>query len=97
MAIPMTAQDKKWRAQDDARTLAVSEEIKNDKACLKLATDAAAKMAEDDRKRAIAMQKVAGKKTTPLEKKKPANRKSRKPSGSGPKKSTSNHKTFQRI
>ena len=37
MANKLTAEDKKWRAEEDARTLARALEIKNDKARMALA------------------------------------------------------------
>lgn len=54
--------DKKWQAQDDARTLAEANIIVNDPERLKLAQDEAAKMAKEQQEKARAMTRVAGKK-----------------------------------
>lgn len=47
----LNAQERKWQAEGDARTLAESEKIRLDKKRLKNATEAAKRMAEEDRKR----------------------------------------------
>jgi len=92
MAVALSPSDKKWRAQDDARTLATAEEIKMDSARLNLAQSAAKTMAEEEAKRAQAMRKIAGQKKGSTSSKKPAKKKSK---GSG---STANkHNTFKRI
>lgn len=70
--------DKQWQAQDDARTLAFAEAIKQDPGRLKSAQEAAQKMVEQKREEADAMAKVAGQKannstTTPAVSKKPDN------------------------
>lgn len=56
---PLTEAD--WRARDDARTLAVAEEIKADKARMDNATEAAVKMLEEEKKELVAISKVARK------------------------------------
>lgn len=55
----MTKEDKKWRAQCDARTLADAEAIKTDKARLKLAQMKAKEMAKEAEVKAKAMKKIA--------------------------------------
>jgi hypothetical protein len=58
----MSAEEKRWRAEEDARTLAEAEMIKKDSARLKSAQQAAAKMAKEAADRAAGMRKVASKK-----------------------------------
>lgn len=57
----MTAQERKWRAQDDARTLSYATEIASDSKRLNAAKKEAARMAAETEKAAKAMKKVAGK------------------------------------
>ena len=52
-------EDKKWRAQDDARTLAEAQSIKKDPARMKAAVQEAKKMADDEAARAQSLRKVA--------------------------------------
>ena len=54
--------EKKWQAEDDARTMARYEEIMADSARRARAVKAAKDMASDLNKRASAMNKVAGNK-----------------------------------
>lgn len=54
------AEDRKWRARSDARTLADAERIKNDVSRLKMATKEARKIADEQIKEAQAIAKVAG-------------------------------------
>ena len=56
----ISADEKRWRAEADAHTLAESEVIKNDQARLTEAKKAAKRMAEEERKKASAMTKVSG-------------------------------------
>ena len=56
----MTPQDKKWRAEDDARILADSDVIKKDRTRLSAAIKAAKTMAKEQKERSTAMTKVAG-------------------------------------
>lgn len=56
---PLT--DAEWRAQDDARTLAVAEEIKADKDRLSKAAAAAGQMVAKEKEGLKALAKVAGK------------------------------------
>jgi membrane protein involved in colicin uptake len=58
----MSAEEKRWRAEEDARTLAEAEVIKKDSARLKAAQQAAAKMAKEAADRAAGMSKIASKK-----------------------------------
>lgn len=55
----MTAQDKKWQAQDDARTLAQANEVKSDTPRLKAAVKEAKIMVKDEQKRLTSISKVA--------------------------------------
>ena len=68
----MTAQDKKWQREEDARTLARAQEIMDNKPRLNGAVREAKVMAKQDEKRIAAMKKIAKKKVT---KKKPVRRK----------------------
>lgn len=56
----MTRQEKQWQAQDDARTLATAEVVKNDPGRLSAAKVAAKRMAEEEKDSAKAMTRVAG-------------------------------------
>lgn len=60
----MTAQDREWQRESDARTLAEAEQIKSDKGRLRGATTEAKKMVKRDEERAKAMKKVAKKAPT---------------------------------
>lgn len=55
----MSAEDKKWQAENDARTLAEAEVIKNDSSRLKAAQNAAKGMAKEKQDEASAMSNVA--------------------------------------
>ena len=48
----LSIQERQWRAEDDARTLARATEIKEDKTRLRAATSAAKKLAKDAQKEA---------------------------------------------
>lgn len=69
MATALTAQDKKWRAQDDARTLIQSKEIEADKSRLNLAIKEAGSIAEKAKKEANAAVKVSKRKVKKSKKK----------------------------
>ena len=56
----MTTQDKKWRAEGDANTLAEYDVIKKDTPRLQAAKKAAKTMAKEQKERSTAMTKVAG-------------------------------------
>ena len=62
--ISNAAQDRRWMAENDARQLADAEAIKSDPKRMKAASGAAQRMAKEDMRRAKAMEKIAGKKTT---------------------------------
>ena len=66
----MTAQDREWQRESDARTLAEAEQIKSDKGRLRGATTEAKKMVKRDEERAKAMKKVA--KRTPTRRRAPS-------------------------
>ena len=63
MAPKLTAQDKKWRAQEDAHTLSRVNEITTDKPRLEAAKKAATEMLAETKKRASSLQKVVKTKT----------------------------------
>lgn len=56
---PIDAEEKRWQAESDARTLAEANVIREDPERMKAAQGAAKKMAEDEREQANAMSKVA--------------------------------------
>ena len=60
----LSKDEKRWRAEDDARTMAHYEEIMADSARKKAAIGAAKSMTSDLNKRANAMNRVAGTKST---------------------------------
>lgn len=60
----MSADEKRWQAESDAETMARYEEIMGDSARRKAAITAAKAKASDLNKRASAMTRVAGTKTT---------------------------------
>ena len=60
-AEPMDADERRWRAESDARSLAEAEEINKDPERIKAATEAAKVMAEEKQAEAHAMQNVADK------------------------------------
>lgn len=66
MAPKLTAQDKKWRAQDDAYALAQAAEVTADKSRLGMAKKAANDMLKEQQKRVQGLQKVV--KTKPAAK-----------------------------
>jgi len=65
MSAPLSAQDKEWQAQDDARTLAQARIIYDDPERLIKAQQKAKEMAVEKREEATAMGKVAGSKKMP--------------------------------
>lgn len=68
----MDAQEKKWQRENDAHTLASAEEIRADKNRLSGAKKEAKVMVKETNKRAVAMKKVAGTKSSSVAKKAPA-------------------------
>ena len=69
MDAKMTAEEKRWRAESDAETMARYEEIMGDASRRRAAISAAKAKASDLNKRANAMNRVAGTKTTTKKKK----------------------------
>lgn len=59
MVSNLSKEEKKWRAESDASTLAEAEAIKSDKSRLKAAAAEARKMAKDAENRAKGMKRVA--------------------------------------
>ncbi len=55
----MSAEDRKWKAENDARTLADAEAIKIDRSRMTAARQAARRMAKEEQERATAMKKIA--------------------------------------
>jgi hypothetical protein len=55
----LTAREKRWQAEDDARTLATSEVVRNDPARLVRAKNAARRIAKQEKEAAQAMTHVA--------------------------------------
>jgi hypothetical protein len=51
--------EKRWRAEDDARTLAQAEQIKADRERLQSAKDAAARLLAEEEERIRGMRKIA--------------------------------------
>jgi len=73
------AQDKQWQREDDARTLARAEEIKNSPVRLKGAVKEANVMVQRVEKEAKAMKRVAAKPVKPVPRKsKPVTRSNKK-------------------
>ena len=56
----IATQDKKWAAENDARTLAEAEAIKKDSPRLKAAAREAKKMVDEEMIKAKALRKVSG-------------------------------------
>ena len=63
----LSAEEMRWRARDDARTLARAEEIKADKERMKLAQAGAREILNEESKRLNGLNKVAGRKTVKTE------------------------------
>lgn len=55
----MTAEDKRWQAESDARSMAETKVIQQDKPRLNAAKKAASRMATEKQKEASAMKRVA--------------------------------------
>ncbi len=60
----MTSEERKWRAEEDANTMARYEEIMSDSSRRNAAVKAARERAEDLNKRAATMSRVAGTRST---------------------------------
>ena len=65
MAPQLSAQDKRWRAEEDARTLAETRVIVKDRERLTAAREAAQRMADEQAEKAKAMRTVANSKGLP--------------------------------
>jgi hypothetical protein len=72
MNIPISRDEARWQAEDDAHSLARAEEIKEDTVRLKAAQDAARRLVGEQQERAKALGKVAGKKPGEGQKGRPA-------------------------
>ena len=77
--VALSKEEKRWRAENDAQSLAEAQRIVEDKGRLKMAKGAAKKMADDALKRAQSLASVAktpaAKKAIPKKKAKKAPRK----------------------
>jgi len=92
---PISADEKRWREEDDARTLAEAERIKQDPGRLAGAKTAAKRMVDEEKERLSAMSKVAGKApSAPASKAASSDTKSAVVSGE---KSSGSHNVFNRI
>ncbi|RLC88890.1 MAG: hypothetical protein DRJ03_01225 [Chloroflexi bacterium] len=87
----ISADERKWRAESDAHSLAEAERIKLDPKRLSAAKKAAARLLAEEQKRATAMRKVAGSKKQESQ----TTQKRKSPSGGG--KPKNSHNVFQRI
>ena len=66
----MEAEEKKWQAENDARTLAEADVINNDPERLEAAQKAAKKMLDEQKRQAEAMERVVDEVTFDYRKKK---------------------------
>lgn len=66
--MPSDAQEAKWKAENDARTLAEAETVKADMERMKMAKKAAQTMVKDKRVEAMAWAKIAAGKLTAQQK-----------------------------
>lgn len=62
--MPYIGEDKRWRAREDAYSLAQAEEVKADPARLEAARKEAQKMVEEEQERLKGMRKAAGQKVS---------------------------------
>lgn len=69
IAMPKTTQDRKWEAENDARTLTEADTIKKDSSRLRAASGAARRMAKEEKVRLDSLRKVAGLKSVTGKKK----------------------------
>lgn len=90
--ISITADEKRWRAENDARTLAEANVIKKDPSRLQAAADAAQRMVEEQQKEAAAMRSVARSKT-----KQNSTSQTQKQKRTSAAKSNTNFNVFQRL
>jgi hypothetical protein len=60
--MPITEEEKRWRAEEDARILAEAKVIQSDQQRLEAARAEAQRMADEKQKEAKAMRSVAGRK-----------------------------------
>jgi len=77
MAAKLTAQDKYWMAQDDARTLINAEAIQADKSRRSAAIKEVKNIAKEKKKEMVAAERVAKKKPVKKPIKKPTKKKKR--------------------
>lgn len=99
MPVSISADEKRWRAESDARTLAEAETIKQDETRLTEAQTAAKRMADEEAERLKAMRKVAGSKAPSsqgrgMQKQATGSTKKKTTGSSG---DTNKHKVFERI
>lgn len=96
----LTVDEKRWQAEDDARTLAAANVILQDPGRIKKAKTAAERMADEERERADALNKVATTKVV-VSKEKPESSSpqgpARKRRGKGRPSQRNPHNVFQPI
>ena len=90
MRSKLSAQERKWRAREDARTLAESELIKSDPVRLREAKREAARIAAEEEQKVNAMKAIISKGEKP-KKKKASKTPKKKKSASNP------HNVFARL
>lgn len=93
MAIALSTEEKKWREESDARTLAETDVINKTPARLRGAQRAAKRILAKQQKEVAGLQKVAGQRTTKSSTPREGNNVSRKQV----RKAVNNHNVFQRI
>lgn len=95
-AIPVSPDERRWRAEDDARTLARAMRIQKDTARLRAATEAAERMAKEQREEANNLGAVSRKKST-AKAGKSGRKKSGKSSSTTQSKVTTKFNVFKKI
>lgn len=97
MAMAESADDRRWRAESDARTMAEAEQIKHDPPRLDAARTAAKRMADEEAERVKGLRKVAGSKGKGTDKQTTGSSDSSKKKISGSSGNTAKHNVFNRI
>jgi len=96
-AMPMSADDKRWRAEEDARILADAKRIESEPGRLEAATTAAKRMADEEAERTKALRQVASRSKTRKPGAKSKDPLSKEPVNKGAGRKSSKHNVFQRI
>lgn len=92
-----TAQQRKWREEEDARTLADANVIHDDPTRMREAARAAERIAKEERKRADAMTRVAGKKDDNSETGKDTKKRVKRRTASPGTKTSNNFNVFGKV